>query len=398
MAGGGGRRRATSSSLRPGGVRRPRRTPRPVAATATGFPRGVDIAAGWSWRLLLIGAALLVLLYLLSFFAVVVFPLAVSLLAAALLGPAVRWLTRHGVPRRVASLLVVVLGLGAIALLLAFVGSQIANGAQDLSQQLEDGLEQTRTWLQDGPLGISDADIQGALSNAQDSLSSANTEAITYVTELGTTVGHVVAGAFIVLFATYFFLADGDLIWTWAVRLFPRVARDRVGSSGFVAWDSLTRFVRATVLVAAVDAIGIVVVALILKVPFVVAIGVLVFLGAFVPLIGATVSGSVAILIALVAQGPVVALLMLGGVILVQQIEAHILQPFVMGRLVSLHPLGVIVAIAAGVILAGVAGALVAVPFAAALNAVVQHLAAMTDPGEDPRHAAAHDPVGPDPA
>jgi hypothetical protein len=118
---------------------------------------------------------------------------------------------------------------------------------------------------------------------------------------------------------------------------------------------------------------------------------VLVFLGAFVPLIGATLSGTVAVLVALVAKGPVVALIMLAGVVVVQQIEAHILQPFLMGRFVSVHPLGVIIAIAAGILLAGIPGALVAVPFAAAANAVVQHLAAETTVGEDPEDALESD-------
>ena len=148
---------------------------------------------------------------------------------------------------------------------------------------------------------------------------------------------------------------------------------------------------RATVIVAATDAIGIMIGAAILQVPFVLAIGVLVFLGAFVPMVGATVAGTVAVLVALVDQGPITALLMLGVVILVQQIEGHVLQPFLMGRWVSLHPLGVIVAIACGVIVAGIAGALVAVPFAAALNAVVQHLAANTAPGDDPVEELAED-------
>ena len=132
---------------------------------------------------------------------------------------------------------------------------------------------------------------------------------------------------------------------------------------------------RATVLVAFTDAVGIMVGAAILKVPFVIAIGVLVFIGAFIPMIGAFLSGTVAVLVALVDQGPIVALIMLGVVIGVQQLEAHVLQPFLLGRLVSVHPLGVIVAIAAGVLVAGIAGALVAVPFVAAANAVVLHLA-----------------------
>ncbi|MGZ6826832.1 MAG: AI-2E family transporter, partial [Mycobacteriales bacterium] len=196
---------------------------------------------------------------------------------------------------------------------------------------------------------------------------------------------------FIILFSTYFFLADGHLIWAWVVRIFPRAARSRADSSGRVAWNSLTQFVRATVLVAGTDAIGIMIAALILHVPLVSAIGVLVFLGAFVPLVGAFLSGTVAVLVALVAQGPFVALLMLGGVVIVQQIEAHVLQPFLMGRFVSVHPLGVILAIATGAIVAGIVGALVAVPLAAALNAVVQHLAVYADVGETGEEAAADD-------
>jgi predicted PurR-regulated permease PerM len=128
-------------------------------------------------------------------------------------------------------------------------------------------------------------------------------------------------------------------------------------------------------------------VAAILGVPFILPIGVLVFLGAFIPMVGAAVAGSVAVLVALVAQGPFTALLMLGGVVLVQQIEGHILQPFLMGRWVSLHPLGVIVAIGAGVLVAGIAGALVAVPLAAVGNAVVQHLASFTEVGQDAEEA-----------
>jgi putative heme transporter len=171
----------------------------------------------------------------------------------------------------------------------------------------------------------------------------------------------------------------------------------RTDESGKVAWRSLTQFVRATVLIAFADAVGILIVALILDVPFALAIGVLVFLGAFIPMVGATLSGSVAVLVALVDQGPFIALLMLGGVILVQQLEAHVLQPFLTGRFVSLHPLGVIVAIGIGVLLAGITGALLAVPLVAALNAVAQYLAGYTDVGEPVAAAAASDPsVDPD--
>jgi len=314
-----------------------------VLAGATNFrpaqvPYGVDLAAAWAWRLLIIGAATGVVLWLLNFFLVVVLPLVIALFLAALVAPVVAWLERVGIRRKLAALLVVLLGIAVLALLFTFVGNQVSSGAGDLSDQVGSGIDQIRSWLSDGPLHMSDAQLNSALQSAQDQLQSFGKDAAGRLGEVGTTLGHVFAGLFIVLFATYFFLADGALIWAWTVRIFPRAGRRQADSSGRVAWASLTQFVRATVMVAATDALGIMLGALVLGVPFVSAIGVLVFIGAFVPLVGAFVSGSVAVLVALVAVGPLKALIMFGVIVLVQQIEAHILQPFLMGRFVSVHP------------------------------------------------------------
>lgn len=363
-----------------------RAEPAPIATGPSNFSRaqvpwGIDLAAAWSWRVLVIAAAVLGLGWTLAYFAVITLPLVVALLITALVSPVVRWLHRSGLPKALATGLVVLLGLASVSLLLTFVGQQVVEGATDLATSVATGLGQIKDWLRTGPLGITDSQLSTWIDDAQQAIttSTKDGQVVNHVTEVGTAVGHVLAGFFIILFATYFFLADGDRIWSWLVRLAPRAARESVDGSGRVAWISLTQFVRATVIVALADAIGIGIVAAVLGVPFVLAIGVLVFLGAFVPMVGATVAGMVAILVALVDQGPFTALLMLGGVILVQQIEGHILQPFLMGRFVSLHPLGVIVAIGCGVLVAGVAGALVAVPLAAAGNAVVQHLARQAD-------------------
>lgn len=361
--------------------------PEPVESGPSNFSRaqvpwGLDLAAAWSWRFLVISAAGFAILWLLAYFRVITLPLVIALLITALASPGVRLLQRLGVPRGLSAGLVVIGGIGMVAALLTFAGQQVAQGATDLADQVVVGLQEIRDWLRDGPLKASDSQINDYIEQAQKAITeqSKDGEVMSQVTEVGTAIGHVLAGFFIVLFSTYFFLADGERIWSWFVRLAPRAARARVDSSGRVAWTSLTQFVRATVIVALVDAIGIMIVAAILGVPFVLAIGVLVFLGAFVPMIGATIAGSVAILVALVDQGPVTALLMLGGVILVQQIEGHVLQPFLMGRWVSVHPLGVIVAIGCGVLVAGIAGALIAVPLVAALNAVVHHLSALAGP------------------
>lgn len=356
-------------------------------------PWGLDLAAAWSWRLIVIVVATLGLLWTMRYFAVITLPLAISLLFAALAVPVVNALRRIGLPRGPSAGIVMVLGIGTVALLLTFVGQQVAQGASDLADSVVTGLDQVRDWLRRGPLAVSESQLDGYIKEIQGAVtdSTGTDGVVTRVTEVGTAVGHVVAGFFIVLFSTYFFLADGDRIWSWIVRLAPRAARERVDASGRVAWVSLTQFVRATVLVAMADAIGIMAVAWFLDVPFVVAIGVLVFLGAFVPMIGATVAGSVAILVALVDQGPLTALFMLIGVIVVQQMEGHILQPFLMGRFVSLHPLGVIVAIGCGVLVAGIAGALIAVPLAAAANAVAQHLATYTGVGDEADEALLDD-------
>ena len=383
-----------------GQVREARRREEPVIETGPSnfsraqVPWAYDLAAAWAWRFIVISIALLMLLWTLKFFVVVVFPVVIALFIAALTAPLVSLLERVYVPRKLAAFLVVVGGIAIVSLLLTFVGQQVASSIDQLSGKVSDGIGEIHDWLRTGPLHASDSQVNDWINQAQDWIEKQGKDVASRASEVGTALGHIIAGFFIILFSTYFFLADGHLIWAWVVRIFPRAARSRADSSGRVAWVSLTQFVRATVLVAGTDAIGIMIVALILNVPLVSAIGVIVFLGAFIPLVGAFLSGTVAVLVALVAQGPVVALIMLGGVVLVQQIEAHVLQPFLMGRFVSVHPLGVILAIATGAIVAGIVGALVAVPLAAALNAVVQHLATFTEVGESGEEAAADDEAG----
>jgi putative heme transporter len=372
-------------------------SPVPVAPVSADrkvtVPYGVDLAASWGWRLLVIAAAGWLLFKALGFLEVVVIPVVIAMLITALVVPIVGALQRIGVRRSIASLVVLLGMVVVVGSLLTFAGQQVAAGANDLADQTAKGIGEIKDWLRTGPLHASNSQINSWLGQAQDWITqqSEGGDALGKVTEVGGVALDVLAGLFIVLFSTYFFLAEGTEIWSWVVRLTPRAARERVDSSGRVAWISLTQFVRATVIVAAVDAIGIMIVAAILRVPFVAAIGVLVFLGAFVPLVGATVAGTVAVLVALVDHGLVTALFMLGGVILVQQLEAHGLQPFLMGRWVSVHPLAVIIAIATGVLVAGIAGALVAVPLAAALNAVGQHLAA--EGGPPPEEAEDEQPM-----
>lgn len=332
---------------------------------------------------MVIGAATLGVLWLLQFFSEVTIPIAIALLLTALTIGAVDWLQDRGLPRILATFIVVIGLLLVFFAMVGLIGQQVSAQFNDLRDSVVEGIAQLQHWAKTGPLHLSDAELSDYLDRLEKSISSSEGSVFQQATEVGTQVGHFVAGFFIALFSMFFFLFEGGRIFGWFVTLFPRSSRPRVVSSGATAWGSLTAFVRATVIVALTDAIGIAGIALILNVPLAAAIGVLVFLGAFIPIVGAFVSGMVAVLVALVAQGPVTALFMLLGVIAVQQLESHVLQPFLMGHIVAVHPLAIILAIAAGVVTAGIVGALLAVPFAACLNSVVRHLASGEPPDTD---------------
>jgi predicted PurR-regulated permease PerM len=349
----------------------------------TGVTPGMQIASAWAWRFLVVVAAGLVIAYALRYLSEVVVPVTVGVLLTALLVPITNALHKAKIARGPAAGITVIATLVLVAGLLTLVGAQIATQFENLSTQVGEGVRELRDLARIN-LNVSDADITDALNRLRDTVMSGGAIG-QRAAEVGTTATHIVAGLFIALFCLFFFLYQGEQIWAWLVRLFPLQAREKADSSGRKAWVSLTAFVRATIIVAAVDAIGIALGAAILGLPLVSAIGILVFVGAFVPVVGALVSGIVAVLVALVAKGPIVAVIMLAVVIGVQQLEAHVLQPFLLGRAVSVHPLAVILAIATGVVIAGIVGALVAVPTAAVLNTIVNHLAGNDVDPEPPR-------------
>ncbi|GAA0622408.1 AI-2E family transporter [Kribbella sandramycini] len=349
----------------------------------TGVTPGMQIASAWSWRFLVIVAAVLAIAYGMRYLSEVVVPVTVGVLLTALLVPVTNGLQKLRVPRGPAAGITVIATLVLVAGLLTLVGTQIAGQFESLSTQVGEGVQQLREMARLN-FGLTDTDITNLFKQIQDTITSGGALG-QRAAEVGTTATHVFAGLFIALFCLFFFLYQGDQIWAWLVRLFPRQAREKADSSGRKAWVSLTAFVRATIIVAAVDAVGISLGAAILGLPLVSAIGILVFVGAFIPVVGALVSGIVAVLVALVAKGPIVAIIMLAVVIGVQQLEAHVLQPFLLGRAVSVHPLAVILAIATGVVVAGIVGALVAVPTAAVLNTIVNHLAGNDVDPEPPR-------------
>lgn len=362
---------ASAAAAHDDGVRRPS----PVGPDQAELPHGLRLAAGWSWRMLVIVAAAAVVLWLVGRLRLVLIPLAIALLLAALLTPAVQRLRRQAhFPRSLATATVVVGGLIAVAGTLTLVITQFVSGFPALAGKSTDGIRQIQDWLRTGPLHLSNQQLNGAADAAQKWLDTHHATLTSGVLSTAGTAVEVLASALLVLFATFFFLRDGGRIWRFLVGLLPTAAREPMARAGEQSWLTLVAYVKATVLVAFIDAVGIGLALLILRVPFALPLAALVFLSSFIPIVGATVSGVVAVLVALVTRGPLVALVVLIAVVMVQQLEGHVLQPLIMGHAVAIHPLAVIVAIATGVVLAGIIGALVAVPVVAVLNTGVRHL------------------------
>jgi len=355
---------------------------RPAATTPTvnsrddaEVPHGLRIAAAWSWRVIVIGAGALAVLWLVGRLSQVLIPLSIALLLSALLAPMVGTLNRLiRLPRSLATGLVMVAGLAAVAGTLVLVITQFVGGFPALSDKATAGMQQVQDWLQTGPFHMSNAQLDNTFNAATKWVNDHRETLTSSALSTAAATLEFLASLFLVLFSTFFFLRDGKRIWRFVTEILPRGAREPVAAAGEAAWLTLVAYVRATVLVAFIDAVGIGLAVLILRVHFAFPLAALVFIGAFIPIVGATISGVVAVLIALVDRGPVAALVVLIAVIAVQQLEGHVLQPLIMGRAVSIHPLAVIVAIATGVVQAGIVGALVAVPIVAVLNTGVRHL------------------------
>jgi predicted PurR-regulated permease PerM len=343
-------------------------------------PRGLRIGAALSWRFIVVIAALYVIVFLIGYLSVVVIPLSIALLLAALLAPAVSKLTTLKFPRGLAAGIVLIAGLAVLGGLLTFVVAQFSSGLPELQKQLTESLNQIKVWLIDGPLHLRQEQIQEFINQAIGFLQNNQASITTTALTTAGTVGEIVTGFILTLFILIFFLSGGDQIWKFLVRGVPGRVRDRVDVAGRRGFASLVSYVRATAAVAVVDAVGIGVGLAIVGVPLVIPLATLVFLGAFIPIIGAVIAGAVAVLIALVTKGVVGALIVLAIVIGVMQLESHVLQPILLGRAVKLHPLAVVLAITIGLVAAGIAGALLSVPLLAVLNAGIRSLLHEQDP------------------
>ena len=333
-------------------------------------------AAAWAWRLLVMLAAVVALLWVLKKLEVIVVPVLLAMMVSALLVPAVDWIDKRGLPRGAAVTLVLLGGFTILGGILAFVIVQFVYGLPDLTDQVTRSIDSTRRWLIEGPLHLRGEQISNAGNAAIQALRNNQSKLTSGALSTAATITELVTAAVLTLFTLIFFLYDGRNIWQYVTRIFPVGVRDRVREAGYAGYGSLIGYVRATFLVALTDAAGVGTGLAIMGIPLALPLASLVFLGAFIPLVGAVIAGFLAVVVALLAKGIVYALITLGLLIAVNQLETHLLQPLVMGRAVSIHPLAVVLAIATGGVLAGIVGALLAVPTVAFLNNAIQVLLA----------------------
>ncbi|WP_413471623.1 AI-2E family transporter [Streptomyces sp. MB09-02B] len=352
---------------------------------ASAVPWGMRVAAEAGWRLLVLAGTVWVLMRVISSVRLLVLSFTAALLVTAVLQPTVARLTRLGVPRGLATALTAALGFIVMGLIGWFVTWQVMENIDNLSDQIQDGIDELQRWLLDSPFHVTENQINDIAKNLREAISD-NTDTITSAGLEGVTViVEALTGILLTMFSTLFLLYDGKRIWQWALKLVPRAARPGVADAGPRAWRTLTAYVRGTVVVALIDAIFIGLGIYFLDVPMAVPLAVFIFLFSFIPLVGAVVSGALAVVVALVTQGVFTAVMTLVVVLAVQQIEGHILQPFILGRAVRVHPLAVVLAVAAGGMIAGIGGAVVAVPLVAVTNTVVGSLRAYADEhGRDP--------------
>jgi predicted PurR-regulated permease PerM len=352
----------------------------------------VRAAAAWSWRLLVILGAAVVVFEILRRFGVVFVPVALALLGTALLLPAVDFLDRYGAARGGAVAFVLILGIAVLTGVLAFVVNQFIEGAPGLVDEVEQSVNSTRDWLVTGPLHLRADQITSATKSGVDALRTHQTQLTSGALSTASTLVEILTGALLCLFTTIFFLLGGRSIWRFVTQIIPNDHRARVYEAGAAGFHSLAGYARATSLVALVDAVAIGSGLAVMGIPLALPLASLIFLGAFIPLVGALVTGFLAVIVALLAKGFVFSLITLGLIIAVMQLEAHVLQPLVMGRAVSIHPLGVVLGLTAGSVLAGIVGALLAVPVIAFFNSFIRVLCA-----EDPRarNEALEDEGGP---
>ncbi len=337
--------------------------------------------------LLVIGLAS-VLLWAATRIPIVIIPVLIALILASAISPLVHWLAAHHWPQALAVL-------GSFVAILAVFGGVITGvvlliraQSKELAARADDGIERLHETLNNGPYPVSDTQITAVRDAVQKFLTSSafGTEALTGL-RVG---GEIGVGAILMAVILFFMLKDGQKIRDFLFGFLPGQHRTKAYLAAGRATVVLGGYVRGTSVIALIDGLIVGVALIIMQIPLALPLGVFVFIGGFIPIIGATVAGTLAVLVALIFNGPIPALVILAVIIAANQLEHHVLQPFLMGKVLSIHGLAILVALAAGTTLAGLIGALLAVPVTAVGWTIIKTWSGRDKPDPEP----VRDPTG----
>jgi putative heme transporter len=325
-------------------------------------------------NLLLITAGIVAGLWILAHLRIVVVPVLASILIATLLVPPADLLRRRGVPSVLATFIVMLLSFAALAGVLALIGPVFVDQFDELQSSVDEGVDEVVSWLVQGPLELERQEIDNAVNDALDSLRENSGDIGQGVLSGASLLAEIIAGLLLLVVLVFFFVHDGRRIWSWAVSLAPERHRETMDDIGHEVWSSTAGYMRGVTLIAVVDAVLIGIALALIGVPLVVPLMVVVFLGAFIPLIGAFVAGAIAALVALISEGVLAAALVVAAITVIQQVEGDLLYPNIVGRAIRLHPVAILLVLAAGTVVAGIVGALLSVPVAAAAWIAYDHV------------------------
>jgi predicted PurR-regulated permease PerM len=328
----------------------------------------LQVAAAWSWRLLLTGLVIYLAFRFAVFLRLVTLPFIAAMLATALLQPLAVWLRRRGFSRLLSTWCVFFLGLIVIAGAITLLANQISSQYPVLFDEVQKTAHQIQHSLAGPPFHLSSGRLSKLSSDLLKYISQHKEVVAGTVVTGGKYAAEFITGIIVTLFISFFLLKDGSSIWHWLIHRMAPATKRRVDSAGEHAWRALVNYMRGTTVVAVIHSLLLGLALWILGVPLVLPLMVLVFIAAFIPLIGILLVGVLAILIALVTKGWVAAVILLAVLIVENQIEGHLLQPLVVGRIVKLHPLAIILVLAVGGVIAGIPGAIIAVPTAAVIT------------------------------
>lgn len=329
----------------------------------------VRVTAAWAWRLIVIAVGIYLLARIFDRIELVAVSFVLALFLTAILHPLERRFNRLlPKPKSASVALTLLVGIAVLGGIGSFVVWQISEHSGELGDQINSLVNRTRNWLQTGPLHLKSADLDKIADNITNTVKQHQGELITGAIETVRTVAELLTALLLILLSTFFLLRDGDEVWRWVVRLFPRRVHHRVDHAGRVGWHSFGGYMRGQLLIALFHGLSVTIVLLVVRVPLAAALGVVVFLGSFVPLVGLTVAGALCVAVALLEHGLGAALVVAIAIIVLVQVEGHVLQPFIMSRSVAVHPLAIALSVITGTVLAGIPGALLSVPFVAFVN------------------------------